>query len=242
MLHRDVDQMQPTGPDESQRSVVRAYERIAPVYDLLDAAYERSWKSRLRGELFRHAGGRILEVGVGTGCNIPHYPRDSEVVGIDSSQEMLKRAGQRARALERPMHLCEMNLLDLDFADAAFDTVVATFVMLCLPQRLQSPALSELRRVVEPDGSILILDYRMPTHPAMRLGMRCLSPWLRWAFAARYDSGTEEHVGDAQLHVAERRLFMRDAVQLLVLKPGAAADGGVIAGIAGQPDEAVNRH
>lgn len=217
--------MEITRTDESQRSVVRTYERIAPVYDLLDAAYEWSWKRRLRSELFRRAGGRILDVGVGTGCNIPHYPANSEVVGIDSSQEMLKRAGQRARSLGRGMQLLEMNLLDLDLPDDAFDTVVVTFVMICLPEHLQLPALRELRRVCKPDGSILVLDYRMSTNPAMRLGMRCLSPWLRWAFAARYDSSTESYVEAAGLRLAERRRFMHDSVSLLVLEPDTGEDG-----------------
>lgn len=224
MPQSDADLMEAPA-DRSQRSVVRTYERIAPVYDLLDAAYEWSWKKRLRGELFRHARGRILDVGVGTGCNIPHYPAGSEVVGIDSSQEMLKRAGQRARSLGRGMQLFEMNLLDLDLPDRSFDTVVVTFVMICLPERLQLPALRELRRVCRPDGAILLLDYRMSTNPAMRLGMRCLSPWLRWAFAARYDSSTESYIEPAGLYVAERRLFMQDSVSLLVLKPATATSG-----------------
>ncbi len=56
--------------------VARAYDRLAPLYDKLDALYEWSWKRRLRAELFRHASGpRLLDVGVGTGCNMPFYPR-----------------------------------------------------------------------------------------------------------------------------------------------------------------------
>ena len=104
--------------------------------------------------------GRILDVGVGTGCNIPFYPEGSKVVGIDMSERMLDRARERARELGRPMTLRPMNLLSLDFPDASFDTVSATFVLLCLPDELQEPALRELRRVTKPGGRVLLLDYR----------------------------------------------------------------------------------
>jgi len=213
----------------SQRSIVRTYERIAPVYDLLDAAYERSWKARLRAELFTFAHGRMLDVGIGTGCNIPHYPPECEVVGIDASRRMLQRASRRARAHDRSIQLFEMSLLQLDFPDHAFDTVVATFVLLCLPERLQLPALRELRRVCKPSGAVLLLDYRLSDDPAMRLCMRGLSPWLRWAFAARYDPGTDRYLGAAGLHAVTRRSFMRGAVSLQVLKPGPAASRDAVA-------------
>lgn len=215
----DADLAQVDPADDSQRSIVRTYERIAPVYDVLDAAYERSWKGRLRAELFSFAGGRILDAGIGTGCNIPHYPPGSEIVGIDGSRRMLQRAGRRARAAGRSMELFEMNLLQLDFPDHAFDTVVATFVLLCLPEHLQLPALRELRRVCRPMGRVLVLDYRLSNDPAMRLCMRCLSPWLRWAFAARYDAGTDRYLEAAGLDATTRRSFMRDSVTMQVLEP-----------------------
>ena len=163
---------------------VRTYDRIAPLYDLIDGIYEHSWKARLRAALFAHARGRILDVGVGTGCNIPFYPEGSKVVGIDMSERMLDKARDRARELGRPMTLRPMNLLSLDFPDASFDTVSCTFVLLCLPDELQEQALRELRRVTRPDGRVLILDYRRSAKAGLRFLRQCLKPWLRWAFAA----------------------------------------------------------
>jgi ubiquinone/menaquinone biosynthesis C-methylase UbiE len=158
------------------RDTARTYDRIAPVYDLLDGVYERAWKRRLRAQLFRHALGRILDVGVGTGCNMPFYPPGAEVVGIDASRRMLGRAAARARELSRAVTLLPMDLLALDFPDASFDTVAVTFVLLCLPDELQAPALRELRRVTRPGGRILLLDYRLPERAGVRLWMRCLAP------------------------------------------------------------------
>ena len=72
------------------------YERIAPLYDVLDKAYEVSWKRRLRGEVFRGSVGLVLDAGAGTGCNIPFYPRNATIVAVDNSPAMLSRAAKRA--------------------------------------------------------------------------------------------------------------------------------------------------
>ena len=211
-------------PADHLRETVRTYDRIAPLYDLLDGIYEHAWKRRLRAALFAHARGRILDVGVGTGCNIPFYPEGSKVVGIDMSERMLDRARDRARELGRPMTLRPMNLLSLDFPDASFDTVSCTFVLLCLPDELQEQALRELRRVTRPDGRILILDYRQSPRAGLRFLRQCLKPWLRWAFASTFDATTERYLGAAGLTIIERRTFMGDGVNLLVLRPGHPAE------------------
>jgi phosphatidylethanolamine/phosphatidyl-N-methylethanolamine N-methyltransferase len=219
MRASDIDLAADRPMEAACQDCVRTYDRIAPLYDLLDAAYERSWKGRLRAELFARARGRILDVGIGTGANIPHYPEGCEVVGIDSSRGMLDRAAGHARSHGRRLDLFQMNLLDLAFADDMFDTVAATFVLICIPKELQLDALRELRRVCRPDGQILILDYGLSSRPVMRALMRTISPWLRFAFAASYDAGTESHIPGAGLRVVERRSYMQDAVRLLVLKP-----------------------
>lgn len=81
----------------------------------------------------------------------------------------------------------------------------------------------ELARVTRPDGRILILAYRLSDRPGLRLWMRCLSPWLRWAFAGRYDTSTESHLSAAGLRVVERELLMSDGVVRLVLARGEGA-------------------
>lgn len=216
------------GTADAFAEVTRTYDRMAPVYDALDAVYEWSWKRRLRAELFAHARGRLLDVGVGTGCNMPFYPADSEVVGIDSSGGMLTKARARARELRRAVDLHEMNLLSLDFPDASFDTVTATFVLLCLPEELQASALRELRRVLRPAGRILILDYHLSQRPAVRMVRRWLTPWMKWAFAGRFDATTERHVDAAGLTIVTRRGYMHDGVVAMILAatPGADTPGG----------------
>ena len=201
-------------------NVSRTYDRMAPVYDMLDGLYEWGWKRRLRAELFCHAPaeGQLLDVGVGTGCNMPFYPSGAEVVGIDASRGMLEKARQRARSLGRRIELRAMNLLQLDYPDASFDTVVATFVLLCLPDELQLPALHELRRVMRPGGRILLLDYHRSTRRHVQFWTKAMSRWLQWAFAARFDPPTECYVTLAGLQVVRRQTFMGDGVVILVLR------------------------
>jgi len=210
--------------DSRLAQTARTYDRIAPLYDLIDGIYEHSWKARLRAALFAHAKGRILDVGVGTGCNIPFYPEGSKVVGIDMSERMLDRARERARELGRPMTLRPMNLLSLDFPDGSFDTVSATFVLLCLPDELQEASLRELRRVTRPDGRILLLDYRQSPKAGLRLLRQCLAPWMRWAFAGSFAATTERYLAAAGLATIHRRTFMGDGVSLLVLEPTTRAE------------------
>jgi ubiquinone/menaquinone biosynthesis C-methylase UbiE len=214
-----------SGDEPSVRQVTRTYDRIAPVYDLLDAFYEWSWKRKLRAELFSRARGRLLDVGVGTGCNMRFYPTGAEAVGIDTSRAMLARAREHARDIGVRVALYEMNLLALDFPDASFDTVTVTFVLLCLPDELQAAALKELGRVTRPDGRILVLDYHLSRRKHVRAWMRAMSGWLKWAFAARYDPQTERYVAEAGLEIAERRSFMGDGAVMLVLKTRAATAG-----------------
>jgi ubiquinone/menaquinone biosynthesis C-methylase UbiE len=153
---------------------------------------------------------------------MPFYPAGSEVVGVDMSERMLERARHRARELGREVALRPMNLLSLDFPDASFDSVAVTFVLLCLPDELQEPALGELRRVTKPDGRVLLLDYRMSRKPGLRLWMHCLSPWLKWAFAGRFDATTDRYLDAAELEVLEQHSRMGDGVTMMILKPAGA--------------------
>jgi ubiquinone/menaquinone biosynthesis C-methylase UbiE len=205
--------------ETSAETCLRTYERIAPLYDSLDGLYERMWKRRVRRRLLRRARGRTLDVGVGTGRNRPHYPAGVEVVGIDLSRRMLERAAQRASVLGHPVQLAQMNLLQLEFPDQAFDTLVATFVLLCLPESLQIAALRELHRVCKPDGVVLLLDYKLSSHAPVRVLTHCMSPWMHFAFGGRYDARTEDYLFEAGLRPRHWHSHLGDSVVSLVLQP-----------------------
>jgi ubiquinone/menaquinone biosynthesis C-methylase UbiE len=203
--------------DQSTRRAVRTYDRLAPLYDLLDAFAEWAWKGPQRREVFRRVPpGRLLDVGVGTGANMPFYPAGAEATGIDASSGMLQQARRRAQALGRPMTLERMDIVGLGFPDASFDTVVTTYVLLCLPEDLLPRGLSELGRVCRPGGRVVILDYHRTDVSGTRVWMRLLTPWMKWMFAGRYDLDLERHVEGAGLRIVERCTFGADAVALIV--------------------------
>ncbi len=139
-------------------AVRSAYRRWAPVYDHtfgLVAAEGRKHSV----EIINQSKGRVLEVGVGTGLSLPTYGHHLEIVGIDLSPEMLEKARERvaAEGLDNVAELHEMDASDLKFPDAAFDTVVAMYVMTVVPD--PEKVMRELSRVCRPGGEVIIVNH-----------------------------------------------------------------------------------
>ena len=197
---------------------LETYERIARLYDLLDLPFEYGRYRRIRPLLFSGLSGRVLDAGVGTGRNMPFYPRDAEMVGIDLSPAMLARAERRRAALDAKVDLRRMDVTRLDFPDASFDAAVATFLFCVLPEELQAPAMAELGRVVKPGGEIRLLEYVRPTGAFRQVMARLWEPWMRLAYGAGFDRRTEAHVTEAGLEVVEARFVVDDLVKYLILR------------------------
>ena len=109
--------------------IIRRYNRLAWIYDWLEAPMEwlrfAKWRTRLSEQM---VGTRVLEVGVGTGKNLPYYPHDKDVVAIDFSHRMLSKAEKKDLLRGGGVSFHEMDVQDLKFPDQTFDTVFATFV------------------------------------------------------------------------------------------------------------------
>lgn len=135
--------------------VAQAYDRWAPVYDLVFGPVFRQGRASACRAADR-IGGRILEVGVGTGISLPGYARTSRVTGIDISEDMLDKARARVRRANLP-NVDAIRVGDaeaLDFADESFDVVVAQYVVSAVAN--PSRALDEFARVCRPGGEIII--------------------------------------------------------------------------------------
>ena len=141
-----------------KRQVKRAYELYAPVYDFIfDWIFAPG-----RAAAVRHLGlGRtdsVLEVGIGTGLNLPLYPASCRLTGIDLSQEMLDKAVERVQTLAMPnVTLKVMDATSLDFADNEFDKALATYTISAVPDPVA--VLREMRRVVKPGGTLVVLNH-----------------------------------------------------------------------------------
>jgi phosphatidylethanolamine/phosphatidyl-N-methylethanolamine N-methyltransferase len=147
-------------------AVLDAYRRWAPIYDYTFGRIAREGR-RHAVELINEGDGRVLEVGVGTGLSLPDYDRRLEIVGIDLSPDMLEKARERvaSEALGNVTGLHEMDAADLKFPDAAFDTVVAMYVMTVVPE--PEVVMRELARVTKPGGQVLLVN-----HFSQREGVR----------------------------------------------------------------------
>jgi ubiquinone/menaquinone biosynthesis C-methylase UbiE len=202
-------------------SLLARYQRIAPLYDLLDQPFERGRYRELRPQLFAGLLGAILDAGVGTGRNIPFYPSGARVTGIDLSPAMLARAARRLELASAAVELRPMDVTRMDFADKTFDAAVATFLFCVLPDEAQLPALAEIRRVLKPGGVLRILDYTRPTQPLRRAITKIWEPWVRFAYGASYDRHSERYFPAAGLEIVETRFLVDDLIRLIAARvPG----------------------
>ncbi|MFQ6017872.1 MAG: class I SAM-dependent methyltransferase [Kiloniellaceae bacterium] len=194
------------------------YERLAPLYDLVDLA-EALYKRRLRPRLFVGLGGLVLDAGAGTGRNVPSYPEGVRVVGFDLSPAMLARARERGARLGKTAEFVAMDVLHTGFADRCFDAVVAAFLFGVLGERMQRPALTELARVCKPGGEIRILDYTMSSRPARRLYMTLWQPWQKLVYGGAFDRHTERYLNEAGLDLVREEFVLDDMIRILVARP-----------------------
>ena len=193
----------------------RAWRKQADSYDRLIGWWER----RMFGEDNRpwacsRAEGKVLEVAVGTGLNLPFYDAGLSVVGIDLSPDMLAIARQRALDAGRDVDLREGDAHDLAFDDGSFDTVVCTFSLCNIPDT--DRALGEMRRVLRPGGRLILVDHiRSSVRPILWLQKvaELLTVRMDGDYLTRRPSLNAERQG---FEITERERFARGVVERLV--------------------------
>jgi ubiquinone/menaquinone biosynthesis C-methylase UbiE len=142
----------------------RYWDRKAGDYDREMAAWDRKLFGDSRQWACGRATGAVLEVAVGTGLNLPHYPPDVTVTGVDLSDGMLAIARDRAAGTTATLQQGDAH--DLPFADASFDTVVCTFGLCAIPDA--DLAVREMVRVLRPGGHLILVDHVPSTNLALR--------------------------------------------------------------------------
>ena len=197
----------------------KAYATIAGLYDLLDLPFEHFRYRPIRHLLWQGLAGRVLDAGVGTGRNMPYYPKGAEMVGLDLSAAMLKRARRRQERLGVAVSLHQMDVCKTDFPDAHFDAVASSFLCCVLDDSLQLAALRELRRICKPGGEIPALEYALSADPLRRAMMRIWAPWVAFAYGARFDRDTGQYAQAAGLRIVADRFVYRDIIRLLTFRP-----------------------
>ena len=163
----EIAKLASTTPQDFDRATVEhAYNRWAPVYDLVfGGVFSKGRKAAIQA--INKIGGRVLEVGVGTGISLPHYAPHLRIFGTDISEAMLRKAKRRVDdlRLKNVEGLAVMDAEKLEFSDNSFDVVMAQYVVTAVPN--PEAALDEFARVLRPGGELIIL-----TRVSADVGMR----------------------------------------------------------------------
>jgi phosphatidylethanolamine/phosphatidyl-N-methylethanolamine N-methyltransferase len=193
--------------DLDMRTVTKAYARWAPVYDLVfGQVFERGRLAAIAAA--ERVGGRILEVGVGTGISLPHYSKTCQICGIDISEPMLRKARERVEEfnLNNVEGLWVMDAEKLTFSDESFDVVAAQHVVSTVPN--PEAALDEFARVLKPGGEIILIS-RVGADTGLR---RSFEHWfqpaarkLGWRSEFLFERYTQWTARTSGMRLVERR-------------------------------------
>jgi ubiquinone/menaquinone biosynthesis C-methylase UbiE len=205
-------------------------DRIRRIYAERAATYDRSLGvvERLVIDPFRRRygsllSGETLDVGIGTGLNLPYYsPAITRAVGVDLSPEMLRQTESRAAALGVPIALVTADAEALPFPDATFDTVGISLALCTIPD--PASALRELARVCRPDGRVILLEHVRATAPPLAALQRLLSPLNERAVGCHLDRDTFDLARALGFEIDEIASRLWGAVRLAVAHPP-AVDG-----------------
>jgi len=177
----------------NRTKVKKNYNRIAKFYDLLEAPMEKGL-SRWRQKLLENAKGKTLEVGIGTGKNIPYYPEDVELTGMDFSEKMLAKARKRVEILgdRDSISLELMDVEDMAFQTNTFDTVVTSCVFCSVPNPVQG--LKEIKRVCKQGGKVLMLEHVRSDKEVIGKFMDLLNPIPLHLYGANINRETYDNI------------------------------------------------
>lgn len=190
------------------------WDESAPRYDRAMRFVERRVLRDTRSWLCGRATGRTLEVAIGTGLNLPHYPAAVDLVGLELSRGMLAVARRRAADLGRQVDLREGTATELPFQDEEFDAVVCTLALCAIPD--DTAAIREMSRVLKPGGHVLLADHIVSTWPPVRGLQRLVERWSIPRAGEHFTRRPLPQVQAAGLEILVQERFLAGAVERLV--------------------------
>jgi ubiquinone/menaquinone biosynthesis C-methylase UbiE len=198
----------------------RYWDKQAPAYDKQMTFFDRHVFGDTRVWICAKATGGTLEVAIGTGLNLPHYPTGIHLTGIEQAPAMLERARTRATNLGLDADLRDGDAHHLDFPDASFDTVVCTFSLCAIPDDRQ--AVTEMIRVLKPGGLLLLADHVAGTAHLTRAVQRLLELVTIPVGGEHFRRRPIRHVQAAALPLEHHERFKLGTVERLAARKPSA--------------------
>jgi ubiquinone/menaquinone biosynthesis C-methylase UbiE len=195
----------------------RKYDRFSKVYDLIEKPIEKITFSHLREKIRTLLEGRVLEVGIGTGKNIPYYPEDIGVTGIDFSKGMLVKAQKKIDRLSvQNVSLFEMDVEDMQFPDESFDTVLSTFVFCTVPYPVRG--LEEVHRVLKPRGRAVFIEHMKSEKPLLNIPLYVMNVFTTALLGTSTIRETQKNIEKAGLTIESVQNVGFDIIRFIVAR------------------------
>jgi ubiquinone/menaquinone biosynthesis C-methylase UbiE len=195
----------------------KRYNRNSRFYDYIELPIELFLFRHWRKNLFKHIKGpRVLEIGIGTGKNLKYYSNDYSPVAIDLSEGMLAQAKPIAKS--KGVSLVQMDAQRLAFLDNTFDTVLGTFVFCSVPDAVKG--LQEIKRVLKPDGQLLLVEHVLPKNALLRFLFNLFDPIMVSLIGAHIARRTSNNILKAGFESIRQENLLCSIFYFFLAKPG----------------------
>ena len=195
--------------------IINRYDRVAKIYDLVEGSMDMMISEDNRREIFEVMTGSVLEVGVGTGKNIKHYPANVDITAIDFSSKMLAKAKEKVEKLNKKVELLLMDAQHMSFNDNTYDYVVTTCVFCSVPDPIKG--FKEIRRVLKPGGKAIFIEHVRSEHKLLGLLMDIMNPITVNLYGANINRRTEANIEAAGFNCLEVTDLWGNIVKKIVI-------------------------
>ena len=195
------------------KEIRRIYNKTASSFNRREWILEFLVLRHYRKKLVNQTKGKILEIGIGTGRNLPYYPRGCDIIGVDLSEKMLEIARGFALKLGLSITLLTMDVENLAFKDNTFDTVLCTLSLCTVPNPIQ--VLNEMKRVCKSGGKILLLEHVRSHNQILGKIQDLLTPLIVRKIGCHLNRDTVGNIKKAGLNIDYLENHLTEIIKIL---------------------------
>ena len=193
----------------------KSYDGVAKFFDFFRAGDMRRWGPDQRA-LFKNLKGRVLYIGIGTGQEIVNFPPGLDITAVDMSYAMLERSHARVQNYRGKIHRCQMDAQATAFQDNTFDTILTVCVLCSVNQ--PTICLKELKRVLKPDGELVMFEHVLSKNPVYALILKFMSHVTEYLEGTYLDRDTVGNAERAGFKIHSHKNVYLDIVKALIAK------------------------